>query len=50
MKCLPTLTTLKVLLGSMNFLVLDEVVTLLESSVTFIAFEGFLSDVDQLMF
>lgn len=49
MKCLPALTTLKVLLRSMNFLVLGEVVTLLEGSVTLTAFEGFLSGVDQLM-
>lgn len=50
MKCFPTLTTFKVLLYSMNFLVLNEVVTLLEGSVTFTAFKGFLSSVSQLMF
>lgn len=34
----------------MNFLVLNEVVTVLESPVTFTAFKGFLCDVNQLMF
>lgn len=48
MKLFPTLTTLKVLYR-MNFLVLNEVVTVLEGPVTFLAFKGFLCGVNQLM-
>ena len=50
MKCFPTLATFKVLLCSVSRLMLNEVVTLLEGSVTFVAFKGLLSDVNQLMF
>lgn len=50
MKCFPTLTTFKVLLCSVCFLVLNEVVNLLEGSVTFVAFKGLLCNVTQLMF
>ena len=46
----PTLATFKVLLCSVSLLMLNEVVTLLEGSVTFVAFKGLLSDVNQLMF
>lgn len=50
MKCLPTLTALKVLLYEVSSLVLNKVVPLLEGSVTFIAFKWSLFSVNQLMF